>query len=166
MELPIGDFGFTLVRQFLFDAFDVLLLDGLTRSSHATLAGIAGKALKEARYHVRHSAEWVVRLGDGTEESHRRAQRALDELWPFARELFESDAVDQAMIAEGIGPDAAALRDQWESTVRDVLARATLTVPEASRIVTGGRRGRHTESLGHMLAEMQILARSHPGAKW
>lgn len=166
VELPIGDFGFTLVRQFLFDAFDVLLLDGLTRSSHATLAGIAGKALKEARYHVRHSAEWVVRLGDGTEESHRRAQRALDELWPFARELFESDAVDQAMIAEGIGPDAAALRDQWESTVRDVLARATLTVPEASRIVTGGRRGRHTESLGHMLAEMQILARSHPGAKW
>jgi ring-1,2-phenylacetyl-CoA epoxidase subunit PaaC len=166
VELPIGDFGFTLVRQVLFDAFDVLLLDGLTRSSHVTLAGIAGKALKEGRYHVRHSAGWVERLGDGTEESHGRAQRALDELWPFARELFETDAVDQAMIAEGIAPEPAALRDQWESTVRDVFARATLTIPDTTRVVTGGRRGRHTESLGHMLAEMQILARSHPGAKW
>lgn len=166
VELPIGDFGFTIVRQFLFDAFDVLLLDGLARSSHETVAGIAGKALKEAKYHVRHSAEWVLRLGDGTEESHARVQRALDVLWPFARELFETDDVDRAMNEQGVAPEIAGLRDRWEATVREVFARATLTIPEGGRLVTGGRRGRHTESLGHMLAEMQILARSHPGATW
>jgi ring-1,2-phenylacetyl-CoA epoxidase subunit PaaC len=166
VELPIGDFGFTLVRQFLFDAFDVFLLEELTRSSNETLAGIAGKALKEAKYHLRHSAEWVVRLGDGTEESHRRVQRALDELWPFAFELFETDEIDHAMRAQGVAPDPATLRARWESAVRDVLAKATLAVPDRARLVTGGRRGRHTEHLGHMLAEMQILPRSHPGAKW
>jgi len=166
VELPIGDFGYTVVRQFLFDAFDVLLLDGLTRSSNETLAGIAGKALKEAKYHLRHSAEWVVRLGDGTEESHGRVQRALNELWPFAFELFETDDVDHAMNAQGVAAEPATLRAQWESTVRDVFAKATLLVPETARLVTGGRRGRHTEHLGHMLAEMQILPRSHPGAKW
>lgn len=166
VELPIGDFGFTLVRQFLFDAFDVLLLEALTRSANETLAGIAGKALKEAKYHLRHSAEWVVRLGDGTEESHRRVQHALDELWPFALELFDTDEVDHAMRAQGVAPEPASHRAQWESTVRDVFAKATLTVPETARLVTGGRRGRHTEHLGHMLAEMQILPRSHPGAQW
>ena len=166
VELPIGDFGFTLVRQFLFDAFDVLFLEGLAGSSHETLAGIAGKALKEARYHVRHSADWVVRLGDGTDESHRRVQRALDELWPFAQELFESDAVDEAMRGQGIAPDVNQLRGRWDAMVREVMNRATLTIPEAGRLVTGGRRGIHSEFLGHMLAEMQILARSHPGAKW
>lgn len=166
VELPIGDFAFTIVRQFLFDAFDVPLLDALTRSSSETLAGIAGKAVKEAKYHLRHSAEWVVRLGDGTDESHQRAQRALDELWPFAFELFEMDDVDRAMSAQGVAPEPATHRASWESTVREVLAKATLTVPDTTRLVTGGRRGRHTEHLGHMLAEMQILPRSHPGAKW
>lgn len=166
VELPIGDFGFTIVRQFLFDAFDILLLDALTRSTNDTLAGIAGKAVKEAKYHLRHSAEWVVRLGDGTDESHQRVQRALDELWPFAFELFETDDIDRAMSAQGVAPEPATHRAAWESTVRDVLAKATLTVPDTARLVTGGRQGRHTEHLGHMLAEMQILPRSHPGAKW
>lgn len=166
VELPIGDFGFTLVRQFLFDAYDVHFLEGLAGSSHETLAGIAGKALKEAKYHVRHSADWVVRLGDGTDESHRRVQRALDELWPFAQELFESDGVDDAMTTERIAPKASGLRERWEPMVREVFDRATLTIPGTGRVVTGGRRGIHSEYLGHMLAEMQILARSHPGAKW
>ncbi len=166
VELPIGDFAFTIVRQFLFDVFDVLLLDALTRSSNETLAGVAGKAVKEAKYHLRHSAEWVVRLGDGTDESHQRAQRALDELWPFAFELFEVDDVDRAMSAQAVAPEPATHRASWDSTVREVLAKATLSIPDTARLVAGGRRGRHTEHLGHMLAEMQILPRSHPGAKW
>jgi ring-1,2-phenylacetyl-CoA epoxidase subunit PaaC len=166
VELPIGDFAFTIVRQYLFDAFDVLLLGRLARSAHESLAGIAGKALKEAKYHVRHTGEWVVRLGDGTSESHQRSQAALDAVWPFAGELFEPDEVDQAMVDRGIGADLASLRAPWELTVRETLARATLVVPQDARRVSGGRRGRHTEYLGHMLAEMQILPRSHPGASW
>jgi ring-1,2-phenylacetyl-CoA epoxidase subunit PaaC len=166
VELPRGDFAFTMVRQYLFDAFDVLFLDRLTRVTHAGMAGIAGKALKEARYHARHSGEWIVRLGDGTDESHRRVQHALNELWAFAGELFAADAVDAAMMAVGTGVDLASLRTPWEITVRDTLARATLRVPDDARVVRGGRQGRHTEQLGHMLAEMQILPRSHPGAAW
>lgn len=166
VELPPGDFAFTMVRQYLFDAYDALLLARLARGSHPDIAGMAAKALKEATYHVRHSAMWVVRLGDGTEESHRRAQDALDELWAFAGELFAGDAVDAAMAEQGIGADVTSLRTPWEVTVRETLARATLVVPDDKRVVSGGRRGRHSEYLGHMLAEMQILPRSHPGATW
>lgn len=166
VELPRGDFAFTLVRQFLFDAYDVHLTDALQRSARADLAGVAAKAHKEARYHVRHSGEWVVRLGDGTDESHRRAQRALDELWRFSGELLTMDAVDRAMLDSGVGVDLDALRPQWERTVREVLDEATLRTPEVSAFSRGGRQGRHTEHLGHMLAEMQIVARSHPGATW
>ncbi len=166
VELPNGDFAFTLVRQYFFDAWDVLLLDALSRSTHATLAGIAAKALKEAKYHVRHSAGWVLRLGDGTEESHRRTQQALNELWSYTGELFESDEVERALAADGVVPSFASLRAPWETAVRDLLAQATLVIPDDARVVTGGRRGRHTEYLGHMLAEMQILPRSHPGATW
>lgn len=166
VELPRGDFACTIVRQYLFDVFDELLLDGLTRSSDATLAGIAGKALKEAKYHVRHSEGWVIRLGDGTAESHTRAQNALNELWPFARELFETDGVDREMIEAGIASDASTLFPAWEKRVSETFAQATLLKPQVERLITGGRRGRHSEHLGHMLAEMQILARSHPGAKW
>lgn len=166
VELPRGDFAFTIVRQYLFDAYDVLFLDRLARSSHETLAGIAAKALKEAKYHARHTSEWVVRLGDGTEESHARMQRALDELWAYASELFVADAVDAAMVAQGIGVDLPSLKAPWEITVRETFARATLTVPADTRTVQGGRKGRHTEALGHLLAEMQILPRSHPGASW
>jgi ring-1,2-phenylacetyl-CoA epoxidase subunit PaaC len=166
VELPKGDFGFTIVRQFLFDAYDVPFLEALQRSSHEELAGIAAKAYKEARYHLRHSAEWVIKLGDGTEESHQRMQAALDQLWRFTGELFEADDVDRALAAAGIAPDLAALAPRWRERVEAVLREATLRIPPSTPAMLGGRRGWHTEHLGLMLAEMQIVARSFPGAKW
>ena len=166
VELPNGDFAVTIVRQFLFDAWDVLVLQRLTTSSNDTLAGIAAKALKEAKYHLRHSAEWVRMLGDGTAESHARAQRALDDLWPYTHELFLSDAVDREAVSAGLGVDTEALRASWLETVERVLHEATLTRPKDGFAPRGGRTGRHTEHLGHMLADMQSLARAHPGASW
>jgi len=165
VELPNGDYGRTIVRQFLFDAWSVLLLERLQRSSHVELAGIAAKAYKEARYHVRHSGEWLLRLGDGTEESHRRAQTALDELWPYTGELLMADEIDK-QLAGTILPASAELASAWRDAVGDVIRRATLTQPADGHMHSGGRQGRHTEHLGHALDEMQILARSHPGAKW
>lgn len=166
VEQPKGDFGYTIMRQFFFDAHSVLLWDALAASKHEALAAVAAKALKEAKYHLRHSSEWVVRLGDGTEESKARMQCSLDELWRFTGELFESDTVDKAVAADGIALNIAALQSRWEAIVRDVLERATLTIPADAFMQTGGRRGRHTEHLGHLLATMQIVARSHPGASW
>ncbi len=170
VELPTGDFAYTIARQFLFDVYAVVLLDALSSSSsNADVAAIAAKALKEAKYHVRHSGDWILKLGDGTDESHRRVQRAVDELWRFTGELFAADDVEREMRDAGVAPDLAALRPRWESLVRDVLERATLTVPhDVPRApgARGGRAGAHTEFLGHMLAEMQIVARSHPGATW
>jgi ring-1,2-phenylacetyl-CoA epoxidase subunit PaaC len=169
VEQPKGDFAQTIVRQFLFDVYDVVLLDALSASANAELAAIAAKSLKEAKYHVRHSGEWMLKLGDGTDESHRRAQTALDALWRFTPELFAADEIDRELVATGIAPDLAALQPQWESLVRDVLERATLTTPNVVPLPAGsrgGRTGAHSELLGHMLAEMQIVARSHPGASW
>ena len=169
VELPKGDFAFTIARQFLFDVYAVVTLDALSRSTNAELAAIAAKSLKEAKYHVRHSGEWMLKLGDGTEESHRRVQKALDNLWRFTPELFAADDVDRAMLESGVAPDLAALKSQWDGLVREVLDRATLTVPNdvpRAANTRGGRTGAHTEYLGHMLAEMQIVARSHPGATW
>ncbi len=166
VELPRGDFGFTILRQFLFDVWSFHHLEALSRSTHAELASLAAKAHKEVRYHLRHSSEWVLRLGDGTEESHRRMQAALDELWPWTGELAYQDDVDAALRADGIVPDLEPLRAPWEAMTKDVLGRATLTIPTGPMRMTGGRTGRHTEHLGHMLAEMQIVARSHPGASW
>ena len=169
VELPKGDFGFTIARQFLFDVYAVVLLDALSRSTNTELAAIAAKSLKEAKYHVRHSGEWMLKLGDGTEESHRRVQKAVDDLWRFTPELFAADDIDRAMLDAGIAPDLAALKTQWETIVRDVMGHATLTLPHdvpRAANTRGGRTGAHTEHLGHMLAEMQIIARSHPGAKW
>jgi ring-1,2-phenylacetyl-CoA epoxidase subunit PaaC len=165
VELPGGDFGFAMVRQLLFSAFAYHHLEALAGSSHEELAGIAAKAHKESRYHLRHAAEWVLRLGDGTEESHARTQAALDQLWPWTGELFFQDDVDRGLQAERVVPDLASLRAPWEAMLTEQLVKATLVVPTAMRM-TGGRIGRHTEHLGHMLAEMQIVARSHPGAKW
>ena len=169
VELPKGDFAFTIVRQFLFDVHAVVMLDALSRSTNADLAAIAAKSLKEAKYHVRHSGEWMLKLGDGTDESHRRVQKALDDVWRFTPELFAADDIDRVMLEQGIAPDLAALGAQWLGLVRDVIDRATLTVPNdvlRSPGARGGRSGAHTEFLGHMLAEMQIVARSHPGATW
>ena len=166
VEQPNGDFAATIVRQFLFDAYDVLVLDAVARGAHERLAGIAAKALKEAIYHRRHSAEWVIMLGDGTQESHARAQRALDELWRFAGELFAPDDVDRRLAGDGIGADLEALAPRWRADIEQVVRTATLARPADGPTARGGRGGRHTEHLGRMLAEMQILPRSHPGAQW
>jgi ring-1,2-phenylacetyl-CoA epoxidase subunit PaaC len=165
-ELPNGDFAFTIVRQFLYSVAAYYQLELLQRSAHADLAGIAAKALKETRYHVRHAGEWVLKLGDGTEESHRRAQDALDALWRYTGELFMADQTEEVLLRAGLAPELAALEPKWRAQVTDVVARATLAVPTAGYMQRGGRQGRHTEHLGRMLAEMQIVARSHPGAQW
>jgi ring-1,2-phenylacetyl-CoA epoxidase subunit PaaC len=166
VELPNGDFGFTIVRQFLFDAYSVLLLDALSRAGDERVAAIAAKCLKEDKYHLRHSSEWVVRLGDGTEESKLRAQAALDSLWRYTGELFERDGVDDSVAALGIVVDHDGLRSRWRTMVSEVVERATLTLPADGAMRRGGRVGKHTEHLGHMLTEMQIVARSYPGASW
>jgi ring-1,2-phenylacetyl-CoA epoxidase subunit PaaC len=166
VELPKGDYAFTIVRQFLFDAFSFHVLEQLQQSSHRDIAGIAAKGFKEVRYHVRHSSEWVVRMGDGTAESHARAQKALDHLWRFTGELFQADDIDKQMALAGIGADVEAIEPKWKAVVSDVCGRATLTIPDDAPAMTGGRHGRHTEHLGHMLSEMQIVARSHPGVEW
>jgi ring-1,2-phenylacetyl-CoA epoxidase subunit PaaC len=166
VELPRGDFAFTIARQFLFDAFSVHLMDALTKSSEPQVAELAAKAVKEDRYHVRHSAEWMVKLGDGTDESHTRIQNAVNELWRFSGEMFQSDAVDDVAAKAGIAPTLASLKPKWDAVVDDVFKRATLTRPADEVFMRGGRAGKHTEHLGHLLAEMQIVARSHPGAEW
>lgn len=166
VELPIGDFGFTIVRQFFFSVFALLQMEALAKSAHEELAGIAAKAVKETRYHVRHSAQWVITLGDGTQESHARAQQAVDDLWRYTGEMFIADDVDRAAADANAGVDPSTLADAWREQVEHVLRNATLTIPETRYMQRGGRDGRHTEHLGHMLSEMQILARSHPGATW
>lgn len=165
-ELPKGDFAVTIVRQFLFSALQAPLLEQLERSADSTLAGIAAKARKECTYHLRHTADWMLKLGDGTDESHARAQAALDELWPYAHELLWGDAVDDAMAAQGIAVDVRTMGPAFRSNVDRVVRASTLTLPVDGWKPVGGRTGRHTEHLGHLLAEMQILARSHPGASW
>jgi ring-1,2-phenylacetyl-CoA epoxidase subunit PaaC len=164
VELPKGDFAFTIARQFLFSTAALHQMEALSQSSNTELGGIAAKAAKETRYHARHSSDWLLKLGDGTEESHRRAQDALNALWRYTGELFLMDAVDEALIADGVAPRLDATR--WRETVTDVIHRATLTVPDDGYMQRGGRMGRHTEALGHLLSEMQILQRSYPGAKW
>lgn len=166
VELSNGDFGDTMLRQFVFDAHSVLLLDELTRCGHAQLAAIATKALKEDKYHLRHSSEWVVRLGDGTAESRARMQASVARLWKYTGELFVTDAVDVAAQAAGITIDMPGIKSRWDTLVDDVFARATLARPADGPMQGGGRRGRHTEHIGHLLATMQSVARAHPGATW
>lgn len=167
VEQPNGDFAQTIARQFFFDCYGCLLYAGLSKQEAvAELAGISAKALKEVRYHRRHSREWILRLGDGTEESHERIQRAINELWRFTGELFESDELQQKLVAAGIAPDLAQLAPQWRQDVASAVEEATLELPQSTYMQTGGRSGKHTEHLGHMLSEMQILPRSFPDAKW
>ncbi len=166
VELPIGDFAFTISRQFLFDVYSRLYFEKLEASSFEPLAGIARKTLQEIRYHHRHSRQWMLRLGDGTEESNRRTRRALDELWRFTAELFQSDDLEAGLLSSGIAPDRPALFEAWQDEVAGTLAEAGLQLPREEHRVSGGRSGQHTEHLGHLLAEMQILARSFPGASW
>lgn len=167
VEQPNGNYADTLVRQFYFDAWHALALRELGRSSDARIAGIAEKAAKEVAYHLRRSSDLVVRLGDGTERSHSMMQAAIDNLWRFTGEMFHSDEIDAAAVAAEIGFDAAALRGEWLAYVDDVLDAATLRMPPAEAwMQQGGKRGVHTEHLSRLLAEMQVLQRAHPGAKW
>lgn len=166
VELPRGDFAFTMARQLIWAAFMHPYYEALARSPHPVLGGIAGKAVKEMAYHVRHAAEWVIRLGDGTSESRRRTISALDEIWGYTGEMFLTDGPEQEIVARGMAPDRSNLRSPWETTLERVLAEARLERPRDRYMQSGGRAGRHTEHLGRMLAEMQVLARAHPEATW
>lgn len=167
VELPNGSYADTLARQFLFDVWHYFLLQGLCQSDDARIVEIAQKCLKEVTYHVRRSTDLVVRLGDGTEESHRRMQAAIDTLWMYTGELFKPDALDTAMQQRGLAPALDELQQKWQQHVTEVLQLATLRIPAAGLwMQSGGKQGRHTEHLGYLLAEMQFLQRSYPGAAW
>lgn len=167
-ELPRGDFAFTIARQFLFDAYSYYLYEALSESKIDSLKGISEKAHKEIKYHLRHSHEWVLRLGDGTNQSHDKIQNAIDDLWTYTGEFFYSDEIEETLWHDGIIPDySGELKRKWQDLVFQVLNDATLTVPDNNQfMIQGGRKGIHTEHLGHLLSEMQIVARSYPGAKW
>lgn len=166
VEQPNGDFGMTMMRQFLFDAFRKPFFEGLQHSSDKQLAAIAEKSLKETKYHLKHSSEWVIRLGDGTEESNRRIQDSLDTLWRYTSELFYSDEVDVEMHKLGIAPNMSVVFDEWNKTVHEVLAEATLNIPSNNWKHEGGRVGMHSEHLGHILAELQYMQRAYPNMQW
>jgi ring-1,2-phenylacetyl-CoA epoxidase subunit PaaC len=166
VELPNGDFAFTIARQLLVSAYQVELYSALQHSTDATLAGIAAKAIKEVSYHRDHATQWMLRLGDGTEESHRRVETAMSMLWPYKGELFDSDDIFASVAVEGIGVDPSSLKPMWKDYISSVCAEATVDVRSRAWKATGGRRGVHTEHMGYLLAEMQYLHRSHPGATW
>jgi ring-1,2-phenylacetyl-CoA epoxidase subunit PaaC len=166
LEQPNGDFARTMVRQFFYAVFADLYWRAMLQSTDATLAAIAAKSEKESAYHVRHSSEWIVRLGDGTEESHRRAQVAIDDLWAYTGEMFATDDSERDLIDQGIAIDPATLRPQWLKVVSDVVDEATLAPPTSDWMQRGGRDGRHSEHLGHLLSELQSMQRSFPGAAW
>ncbi len=166
VEYPNEDWAYTLIKSYLFDSFNYLLHQKLAESSHPDFAAIAAKSLKEITYHKRFSSEWVLRLGDGTEVSHRKAQDALNDLWPYTGELCEMTEVDEALLSEGVVPDLSELEPLWRAEMRDLLAEATLEIPEHDHVHTGSRHGIHTEYLGHILAEMQFMQRAYPGLQW
>jgi ring-1,2-phenylacetyl-CoA epoxidase subunit PaaC len=166
LEQPNGDFAHTMVRQFFYSAFADPYWRAMMRSTDATLAAIAAKSEKESAYHLRHSSEWIVRLGDGTEESHRRAQSAIDELWAFTGEMFAVDDSERGLIDAGIAIDPASLHSRWLQTISGVAGEATLALPKNDWMQQGGRSGRHSEHLGHLLSELQSMQRTFPGATW
>ena len=166
VEQPNGHFGDSTVRAVLFESFYVLLLDALTRCGDEGLAGIAARAIKEVRYHLKHSSEWLVRLGDGTEESHGRAQASLDRLWSYTGEMFVADELDDLVRDAFAGPDLDTIAEQWRQDVAETVDRATLVVPDDGWMASGGKDGRHTEHFGYLLAEMQHMQRTYPGAEW
>lgn len=165
-EQPNGDFGYTIVRQFLYETFQQLLLSELKKSSNAQLAAIAEKSLIETNYHYKWSAEWVIRLGDGTEESKSRIQKSINEIWTYSGEMFIPSADEQLLASVGIIPEVTTLQDAWMQKVKAVFEEATLTMPEPMYMQRGGKTGVHTEHLGYMLAEMQYLQRQYPGQTW
>lgn len=166
VELENGDWGKTISRQFLFDTYNYFFYTALLNSKDERLKEIAQKAIKEVSYHAQWSAEWLIRLGDGTEESHKRAQNSLNELWEWTGELFQMDEVDQDMLQRGIGVNLDEVKESWDAKVDQILELATLTRPEDSWMQSGGKQGEHSEALGFLLAEMQHLPRMYPEANW
>jgi ring-1,2-phenylacetyl-CoA epoxidase subunit PaaC len=166
VEQPNGDFAMTIVRQFFFDAFRLPLYEALMQSPIEQLAAIAAKSVKETRYHLKHTSEWVIRLGDGTEESHQRAQDAIDHLWRYTNELFYENAHDQSLHAAGLVPKLENIQAKWNQTVKEVLAEATLSVPTHNWKFEGGREGRHSEHMGYILSDLQYMQRAYPNMEW
>lgn len=166
LELNNEDWGRTIARQFLFDSFNYFFFTDLLSSSDERLCAVAQKAIKEITYHAQWSAEWIIRLGDGTEESHKRAQAAINDLWQWTGELFNMDAVDEKMLEAGIGVDLHSVKEKWSEKVAEILNIATLKMPENGWMQSGGKQGEHTEYLGYVLAEMQHLPRMYPEASW
>ncbi|CAN5264546.1 phenylacetate-CoA oxygenase subunit PaaC [soil metagenome] len=166
VEQPNGDFARTIVRQFFYSAFADPYWRAMMKSKDETLAAIAAKSEKESAYHLRHTSEWMIRLGDGTDESHRRAQTAIDDLWAFTGELFHADQSDAGLISSGVAIDPESLRARWTETVSNVLSIATLKRPASDWMQKGGRSGDHTEHLGHLLSDLQSMQRTFPNATW
>jgi len=166
VEQPNGDFAHTIARQFFISVFEFYFFEELQNTKDTTLAAIAAKTLKEVKYHVLHASDWVVRLGDGTQESHERMQKAIADLWMYTGELFEMDAVEDALLHEGLAVDLASIKIQWYNHVKNVLTEATINIPDEMHMQRGGLQGVHTEHLGHILSEMQYLQRAYPDAKW
>lgn len=166
VEQPNGHFGDTILRQFFFDAYRLPLFELLEKSTDAQISAIAAKSLKETKYHLKHSAEWVIRLGDGTEESNDKMINSMESLWRYTEELFYQDWVEEKLIEEGIIPDLSGIRERWLKTVNEVLAEANLERPSNNWKFEGGRKGLHSEHLGYILAEMQYMQRAYPGMEW
>jgi ring-1,2-phenylacetyl-CoA epoxidase subunit PaaC len=166
VEQENGNFGTTMVRNFLHDVFNFLFYTELSKSKDETLSALASKSLKEVKYHLRHSSNWLIRLGDGTGESNTKVQDALEELWMYTGELFEMDNLDTELLNNGIAVDNSALKSEWDRMVNITLVKAKLTRPEDAYMATGGKKGLHTEYLGYILSEMQFLQRAYPDAKW
>lgn len=166
VEQPNGDYAHSIARSFLFDAMHLPLQQALMNSKDEQLAAIAAKAVKEITYQLKTSADWMIRFGDGTEESHRRAQAALDQLWTYTGELFATDDVDALLLKAGIAPDMAPIKAAFDEKVNAVLAEATLKRPVDGFMMSGGRQGKHSEHMGYILADMQYLQRAYPGATW
>ena len=165
-ELPNGDFAFTMARQFMVDSYDMAFYTKLQSSTEPAFSAIAAKVIKESRYHLRRSRDWVIRLGDGTAESHERIQRAFEQLWGYTAEMFEMPKDEHQLVQSGIAVDRSALREEWLVSVLKVLDEATLKQPDGEWSIGGGRNGIHSEHLGYLLAEMQYLQRAYPGLQW
>ncbi len=166
VEQPNEDFAYTIVRQFIFDSFNYHFFDALQSSSDERLVGIAKKSIKEIAYHYRWSAEWIIRLGDGTTESHKKIQEALDEMWMYSGECFNADAIDNQLLEAGIGVDLAAVKSKFDTRVSDILKQATLTLPTEEWMQEGGKQGNHTEHFGFILTELQWMQRAYPDMEW
>lgn len=165
-EIPNGDFARVIARQLFISTYEFYFYEALQKSKDAILAGIAKKSIKEIKYHLQHASDWTVRLGDGTRESHKRMQAAINDLWMYTGELFEMDETDFMMVENGVGVDTLPIKITWEKHIQNVLQEATLAMPTAPYMQTGSRKGIHTENLGHILSEMQYLQRTYPGAEW